>query len=77
MLPLIVLIVLFAIGAFVALIRGLLAFSSDGNLLKGGGDAYLERGEQQNRLMTQRVFFQALAVFVIALLGAMSGLERS
>lgn len=68
MVLLIIVIALLAIGAFVALLRGLLAFASDGDLIKSGGDAYLKRAKQQNRMMTQRVMFQALAVVALVLL---------
>ncbi len=69
MLLFILIIALFAAGALVALIRGLLAFASDGDLIKSGGDAYLKRGERQNRMMIQRVLFQGLAVLALAVLG--------
>lgn len=59
------------IAAGAALVRGLFAFYKDGELLKdGSAEADLVKGVQQNRMMAQRVFFQGLAVFAIALLGA-------
>jgi len=66
---LILLVVLFAIGAVVAFVRGLLAFVHEGDLIKGGEDTYLKRGEQQNKMMSQRVLFQALAILTITALG--------
>jgi hypothetical protein len=66
---LILIVILFGIGAGVALVRGLLAFAREGDLIKSGGDPLLKRSEQQNRMMTQRVIFQALAVAGVALLG--------
>ncbi len=66
---LILLVVLFAGGALVALIRGLLAFSREGERIKGNDDAYLRRGQQQNRMMTQRVMFQAAAILAVTVLG--------
>jgi len=66
---LIILVLLFAAGAVVALARGLLAFSREGDLIRGGKGAYLKRGELQNRMMSQRVLFQALAVLAVTVLG--------
>ena len=65
----IILVVLFAIGALVALVRGLIAFSKEGDLIKGAGEAYLKRAERQNRMMSQRVLFQALAVLAVTAFG--------
>lgn len=66
---LVVLIALFVIGAVTALVRGLMAFGREGDLIRAGEDAYLKRGEQQNRMMVQRVLFQALAILAITVLG--------
>jgi len=67
----IIILALCAAGALIALVRGLLAFASDGDLIKSGGDAYLKRGQRQNRMMMQRVMFQGLAVLAVAVLGFM------
>jgi len=54
-------------------VRGLMAFYKDGEALKDGSDAaVLMRGVQQNRMMSQRVLFQGLAILAIALLGALA-----
>lgn len=66
---LIILVMLFAAGAVFALVRGLLAFSREGDLIRGGEDAFLKRGELQNRMMSQRVLFQALAILAVTVLG--------
>lgn len=68
---LILVVIVFAVGAALALVRGLLAFAREGDLIKGGGDPFLRRSEQQNQMMTQRVLFQALAVAAVVLLGFM------
>jgi Hypoxia induced protein conserved region len=61
----------FAIMAAVALARGLLAFHRDGERMRSGDeDALMSFGQQQNRMMFQRVLFQGVAVLLIALLGA-------
>lgn len=66
----VLLIVGFAIAAATALVRGLFAFYKDGEVLRhGDADFDLRRGMQQNRMMSQRVLFQGLAVAAVALLG--------
>lgn len=63
----------FAVATATALVRGLMAFYKDGEALKDGSDAaVLMRGVQQNRMMSQRVLFQGLAILAIALLGAVA-----
>jgi hypothetical protein len=67
------------IGGFVtatatALVRGLMAFLRDGENLQRTGKASGEAfGVQQNRMMTQRVLFQGIAVLLIVLIGALAG----
>lgn len=64
----------FLIAAATALVRGLGAFLRDAENLnrpdKATGEGF---GVQQNRLMTQRVLFQAAAVLLIVLIGALAG----
>jgi Hypoxia induced protein conserved region len=64
----------FAIAAATALVRGLMAFFRDGENLhrtaKSTGEAF---GEKQNRMMTQRVIFQGIAVLLVVLVGALAG----
>jgi Hypoxia induced protein conserved region len=71
---LVVLIGGFAIAAAVALVRGLMAFFRDGEQLRQSGKTSGEAfGVQQNRMMTQRVLFQGIAVVLIMLVGALAG----
>jgi len=64
---LVILIILAAIGALVALIRGIIAFLQHTEQdLKGEGISV--SGQKQNRMMQQRVMFQALAVLLVAVL---------
>jgi hypothetical protein len=71
---LIMLIVGFALAAGTALVRGLRAFLADSDLIRGNGHAPREAfGVQQNRMMTQRVLFQALAIVCVMLIGALAG----
>jgi hypothetical protein len=61
----------FAVLAAVALVRGLLAFHRDGERMRSGDSGAIAAfGQQQNRMMFQRVLFQGIAVLLIALLGA-------
>ncbi len=64
----------FAIAAATALVRGLMAFFRDAEHIRQNGTAMPEAfGVQQNRMMTQRVLFQGIAIALIALVGALAG----
>ena len=70
---LIVLIGGFVIAAATALLRGLKAFFRDAELIRQAGKVPREAfGVQQNRMMTQRVLFQGIAILLVALLGAIA-----
>jgi hypothetical protein len=61
----------FAIAAATALIRGLMAFFRDSEHLRSKDGMQREGyGVQQNRMMSQRVLYQGIAVLLVALLGA-------
>lgn len=64
---------LFAVAAATALVRGLKAFFDDGEQTRqkgnGSGEAF---GIRQNRMMSQRVLFQGVAVLLVALIGALA-----
>ena len=63
----------FALAAATALIRGLMAFHQDAELLRGKDDPKREAfGVKQNRMMTQRVLFQGIAIVLVALVGALA-----
>ncbi len=62
-----------AIAAAVALIRGLMAFVQDGDQIRQTGHGNEQFGMKQNRMMTQRVIFQGIAILFIALIGALAG----
>jgi hypothetical protein len=62
----------FAIAAAVALVRGLKAFLHDGEQLRQTGQVE-QFGLKQNRMMSQRVMFQGLAILLIAVIGALAG----
>lgn len=63
----------FAIAAATALIRGLMAFFRDAEFIRENGNAPREAfGLQQNRMMTQRVLFQGIAIFLVVMLGALA-----
>lgn len=70
----VLLIGVFALAAAVALVRGLAAFFADAEQLRRTGHPSQETfGIKQNRMMTQRVLFQAIAVFLIVVVGALAG----
>ena len=58
-----------AIAALVMLIRGIVTFlKSTEEDLKSGNGGPSASGLKQNRMMMGRIFFQALAVFIAAIL---------
>jgi Hypoxia induced protein conserved region len=63
----------FAIAAAIALIRGLRAFMHDGDVMHRTGTLQTEAfGVKQNRMMSQRVLFQGIAILLIVLAGALA-----
>jgi len=69
---LIVLIGGFTIAAVAALIRGLKAFIHDSEHLRQNDKSPRETfGVQQNRMMTQRVLFQGIAILLVAVFGVL------
>jgi hypothetical protein len=63
----------FAVAAAAAMIRGLMAFLRDAEHIRQNGDLPREAfGVVQNRMMTQRVLFQGIAVLLVALIGALA-----
>ena len=70
---LVLLIVGFAIAVVVALVRGLVAFFRDAEHIRRTGHAPQEAdGVKQNRMMAQRVLFQAIAILLIVLVGSLA-----
>lgn len=69
----IVLIIGCGLAVAVALVRGLGAFYKDAERIKAGDpDAILLHGKQQNRMMSQRVLFQGIAIALVVMLGALA-----
>ena len=69
----IVLIIDCGLTVAVALVRGLGAFYKDAERIKAGDlDAILLHGKQQNRMMSQRVLFQGIAIVLVVMLGALA-----
>lgn len=63
----------FAVAAATALIRGLMAFFRDAEHIRQNGHASQEAfGVQQNRMMSQRVLFQGIAIVLIVLVGSLA-----
>jgi hypothetical protein len=54
-------------------VRGLMAFFQDGEHIRQKSTASQEAfGVKQNRMMTQRVLFQGIAIVLVALIGALA-----
>jgi hypothetical protein len=63
----------FSIAVVVALVRGLAAFFRDAEHIRRTGHAPQEAyGVKQNRMMAQRVLFQAVAILLIVLFGSLA-----
>lgn len=64
----VILIALFAIGAVVMLVRGIIAFMrTTEEDLKNSASGPSQSSLKQNRMMMGRVMFQALAILMVAL----------
>ncbi len=69
----IVLIIGCGLAVAIALIRGLGAFYKDAERIKAGDpEAIMLHGKQQNRMMSQRVLFQGIAIALVVMLGALA-----
>lgn len=63
----------FSFAVVAALVRGLAAFFRDAEHIRRTGHASPEAyGVKQNRMMAQRVLFQAMAVLLIVLVGSLA-----
>jgi len=63
----------FALAAATALVRGLMAFVQDAEHIRQTGDFRVDAyGEKQNRMMSQRVLYQGIAIALIVLVGALA-----
>ena len=63
----------FAVLAATALVRGLMAFVRDAEHIRQHGHASQEAfGVKQNRMMSQRVLFQGIAIVLIVLVGSLA-----
>lgn len=70
---LIILIIGCGLAVAVALVRGLGAFYKDAERIKAGdAEAIMLHGQQQNRMMSQRVLFQGIAIALVVMLGALA-----
>lgn len=65
---LIILIVLAALGAVAALVRGVIIFLRASHMDVHGGTGASASGIGQNKMMRTRILFQALAVILVILL---------
>lgn len=62
-----------SVAVAVALVRGLMAFFRDAEHIRQTGSPPQEAfGVKQNRMMAQRVLFQAIAILLIVLIGSLA-----
>jgi hypothetical protein len=70
----VILIVLFAVGAVVMLVRGIITFlKTTEEDLRNSASGPSQSSLKQNRMMMGRVTFQALAILMVALLLLING----
>jgi hypothetical protein len=70
---LVILIVLAMVGTVIALVRGIVVFLKTTEAdLRAGPDGPSVSSRQQNKMMSARIAFQAVAVLLVALLLLMS-----
>lgn len=63
----------FSIAVVVTLVRGLTAFFRDAEHIRQTGHSSHEAiGVKQNRMMAQRVLFQAIAILLVVLIGSLA-----
>lgn len=68
-----VLVAAFLVATLVALARGLVAFFNDAEHIRQHGRAPGEAiGVKQNRMMSQRVLFQAIAILLVVLISSVA-----
>lgn len=66
---LVILLVLAVIATVVSLVRGIVAFLQTTKIdLESGGEQLVELQLKQNRMMFNRIKFQALAILIVAVL---------
>lgn len=64
---LVILLIAAMIATVVALVRGIVSFLSEAHA-EARGDAPSAASLKSNRMMQQRIFFQALAIFIVVLM---------
>ncbi|WP_423140784.1 HIG1 domain-containing protein [Parablastomonas sp. CN1-191] len=63
----------FAVATAAALVRGLIAFFKDAEHIRAHGAAPdTAFGAKQNRMMTQRVLFQGIAILLVVIVAALA-----
>ena len=70
---LVVLLVAAMIATLVALVRGIVAFLQESTAQVRNGDGPSPAALKSNRMMQQRIFFQALAILVVVLILFIAG----
>ncbi len=68
-----ILLVAAMIATLVALVRGIVSFLQEATVQAKNGDGPSPAALKSNRMMQQRIFFQALAILVVVLLLFLNG----
>ncbi|MET4897716.1 twin transmembrane helix small protein [Sphingomonadaceae bacterium jetA1] len=70
---LVILLIAAMIATLVALVRGIVSFLQEASAEARGGEGPTVSQLKSNRMMQQRIFFQALAITVVVLLLFLAG----
>jgi hypothetical protein len=70
---LVLLLVAAMIATVVALVRGVISFLQEATVKAKDGDGPSTAALKSNRMMQQRIFFQAIAIMIVVLLLFMAG----
>lgn len=68
-----ILLVAAMIATLVALVRGIISFLQEGTAQVRNGEGPSAASVKSNRMMQQRVFFQALAIMIVVLIMFLAG----
>ena len=70
---LVILLIAAMLATVVALVRGVIAFLQESHAQVRGGEGPSAASLKSNRMMQQRIFFQALAILVVVLILFLGG----
>ena len=70
---LVILLIAAMLATVVALVRGVIAFLQESHAQVRGGEGPSAASLKSNRMMQQRIFFQAIAILIVVLILFMAG----